>query len=59
MFSLLLQTVDAIEAVLAGQLTPAVDSLVGRGAAVAGAGGEVHLAFRVLVHQAVGKRWSQ
>lgn len=60
----LLQTIDAIDAVLAGELTPAADSLVGRGAAVAGAGGEVHLAFGVLVHEAVGedgvsKCWSE
>lgn len=51
----LLQTVDAvdaIDAVLAGQLGPAADGLVGRGAAGAGAGGEVHLAFGMLVHQA-------
>lgn len=48
----MLQTVDAIDAVLAGQLGPAADGLVGWGAAGAGAGGEVHLAFGVLVHQA-------
>ena len=48
----MLQTVDAIDAVLAGQLGPTADGLVGRGAAGAGAGGEVHLAFGVLVHQA-------
>ena len=48
---LLPQTVDAVEAVLAGgELAPAADGLVGGGAAVAGAGGEVHLAFGVLVH---------
>ena len=43
----LLQAVDAVEAVLAGALSP---TLVG-GRAAAGAGGEVHLAFGVLVHQ--------
>lgn len=64
MISSLLQTIDAIDAVLAGELTPAADGLVGRGAAVAGAGGEVHLAFGVLVHEAVGedgvsKCWSE
>ena len=49
--SLLLQTVDAVDAVLAGrELAPAADGLVGGGAAAAGAGGEVHLAFGVLVH---------
>ena len=50
---LLLETVDAIDAVLAGQLAPAVDGLVGGGATTAGVGGEFHLAFGVLVHQAV------
>ena len=46
--SLLLQTVDAVLA--GGELAPAADGLVGGGAAAAGAGGEVHLAFGVLVH---------
>ena len=47
---LLLQTIDAVDAVLAGELGPTADGLVGGGAAAGGAGGEVHLAFGVLVH---------
>ena len=47
---LLLQTVDAVDAVLARELSSATDGLVGGGAAAAGAGGEVHLPFGVLVH---------
>ena len=46
-----LQAVDAVDAVFARELAPAADGLVGGGAAAAGgAGGEVHLAFGVLVH---------
>lgn len=48
----MLQIVHAIDATLAGQLAHAADALVG-GSAAAGAGGEVHLAFGVLVHQSV------
>ena len=48
----MLQAVHAVDAALAGQLAHTVDALVGWGAA-AGAGGKVHLAFGVLVHQAV------
>ena len=47
---LLLQTIDAVDAVLAGELAPTADGLVGGGAAAGGTGGEVHLAFGVLVH---------
>ena len=46
---LVLQTVDAIDAALVRELAQAADGLIGRGAA-GGAGGEVHLAFGVLVH---------
>lgn len=53
---LLLQAVDAINATLTGQLAPTADGLVGGGAAT-GAGGKVHLAFGVLVHQTVGVDW--
>lgn len=47
-----LQTVDTVDAILAGQLAHTANALVGRGAA-ARAGGEVHLTFGVLVHQSV------
>lgn len=46
----MLQTVDAVDAVLARKLGSAADGLIGGGAAAAGAGGEVHLPFGVLVH---------
>lgn len=45
----MLQTIDAIDAALAGELAHAADGLVGGGAA-GGAGGDVHLPFGVLVH---------
>ena len=48
-FFLLLQTIDAVDAGFARELGHAADGLVGGGAA-GGAGGEVHLAFCVLVH---------
>lgn len=46
---LLLQAIHAINAALGGQLAHTADALLG-GAAASGAGGEVHLAFGVLVH---------
>ena len=48
-FYLSLQAVNAIDAVFAGELGHAADGLVG-GRTAGGAGGEVHLAFCVLVH---------
>ena len=48
-FILSLQAINAIDARFAGELGHAADGLVCGGAA-GGAGGEVHLAFCVLVH---------
>ncbi len=53
---LLVQIIHAVDAVLAGQLAYTADGLVGRSAA-AGAGGEVHLSFCVLVHQSGWVGW--